>query len=129
VWHALKLPANLKLQQGVNFNRWDGGPNKFYEQIDSVLIKGEPVTISGDVQMLYADRWSKERLEVYGSGDHSALIVGVGFNAINNRCEYLIRNSWGADWADNGYITVSRKSLVTYGQDFEYFEHKKPLNK
>ena len=40
--------------------------------------------------------------------DHGVLAVGYGTE--DNTDFYLIKNSWGATWGDNGFIKISRKN-------------------
>lgn len=37
---------------------------------------------------------------------HAIVIIGWGKDAIKNREYWIIRNSWGTDWGDNGYFKV-----------------------
>jgi KDEL-tailed cysteine endopeptidase len=39
--------------------------------------------------------------------DHTVLIIGYGSE------EWVVKNSWGVDWGDNGYVRISRGN--TYG--------------
>lgn len=55
------------------------------------------------------------RLQLYQSGifdgnctKDSHMIVTVGFGSENGQDFWIVRNSWGADWGENGYIRVAR---------------------
>jgi len=39
--------------------------------------------------------------------DHAVIAIGYGNDAASGSDYWLIRNSWGADWGDNGYIKVA----------------------
>jgi len=40
--------------------------------------------------------------------DHAVAAVGYGTDATTGLDYYLIRNSWGANWGDHGYIKLAR---------------------
>jgi C1A family cysteine protease len=42
--------------------------------------------------------------------DHSVLIVGYGKDHNNNNAKYwLVKNSWGSGWGEDGYIRFKRE--------------------
>lgn len=62
-------------------------PLNIKKEIDKRLDFSEPVMINYDPN----DLLSGDKIET----SHFSLIVGRRFNKLKNRCEYLIRNSWG----------------------------------
>jgi hypothetical protein len=99
-------------------------PNEL--QLTLAVVK-QPVSVS-----IEADSRS---FQLYKSGvyndsncgtelDHGVLLVGYGSmytmtnnNNNNNNNEkqdyWIVKNSWGTGWGDNGYINIARNSLVT----------------
>jgi hypothetical protein len=52
-----------------------------------------------------------------GDGGHAMLIVGYD---LNDRT-WLIRNSWGADWADGGHCRIPFDTMEACGMPLEYW--------
>ena len=91
--------------------------NNFYELV--ILIMDQLVTkgpISGGF-MVYADFFAfgdnKQKClnDVYTydglsevAGGHAITIVGYGL--LNNKFYWIIQNSWGSEWCDNGFIKM-----------------------
>jgi C1A family cysteine protease len=39
--------------------------------------------------------------------DHAITAVGYGFDSASGLNYYIVRNSWGANWGDQGYIKIA----------------------
>jgi hypothetical protein len=81
------------------------------EQIRHALAAGLDVYIG----MSTHDNWSNPSsgaiadYEWSGKGGHALLIVG--YKNVAGRPHFILRNSWGADWADQGYAYIPADTL------------------
>jgi C1A family cysteine protease len=41
--------------------------------------------------------------------EHSLLLVGSGFDEVQKVNFWLLQNSWGPSWGENGYIRIMRE--------------------
>lgn len=50
-----------------------------------------------------------------GSIDHGVLAVGYGTDLETQAPYFLVKNSWGPSWGDNGFVKIGRKSKNQFG--------------
>jgi C1A family cysteine protease len=82
---------------------------------DQISLKAavaqQPVAIAIEADTFYFQSYSSGILTSSSCGttlDHGVLIVGYG---TENGIDYwLVKNSWGTSWGDNGYVKIARSS-------------------
>jgi len=107
-----------QLKPYANLTKYINLPtNKYIPMLNQLVNKG-PIAISVD-----ASSWSD-----YGGGvfdgcdqqnpdlDHAVQLVGAGTDPTGGDY-WLVRNSWGEDWGENGYIRLRRDSTLRCGID------------
>jgi C1A family cysteine protease len=50
-----------------------------------------------------------------GSIDHGVLAVGYGTDLETQEPYFLVKNSWGPEWGDAGFLKIGRKSKNQFG--------------
>lgn len=87
---------------------WVDLPSNRADPLKQALYESGPVTVSVD-----ATNWKSYKSGVYNGCDRNAIInhavVAQGYGKESEALKYyLIKNSWGQDWGDNGYIKLQR---------------------
>lgn len=78
------------------------------EDYEGVLQKG-PISIAVD-----ATNWVFYKEGIFddceGNLNHAVVLVGYNNNCNDKECNsyWIVRNSWGTDWGENGYIYVKK---------------------
>ena len=47
--------------------------------------------------------------------DHAVIAVGYGHDEASGLDYYLVRNSWGSSWGENGYVKIMRGPEDAWG--------------
>jgi KDEL-tailed cysteine endopeptidase len=86
---------------------WKSVPPKSGSQLQAAVLQ-QPVSIAVD-----ADFWQHYSSGVYSGAcgvqlDHGVLLVGYGIDKSSLKKFWLVKNSWGQSWGENGYIRVLR---------------------
>jgi len=92
------------------------------EQSNETILKGyvskQPVSV--------AIQANKRSFQMYQSGvyddidcgtelDHGVLVIGYGYDKESDMKYWIVKNSWGSIWGENGYIRIRRDSNDTRG--------------
>jgi len=82
--------------------------------------------INGDLLQLYENGV----LELNTCGPLNHAVVVVGFNRTSDGDEIIIRNSWGTDWGEGGYLRLrsqgNQNSKTCYVMQFAYLPYTEP---
>ena len=86
-------------------------PNIKEEQLKNFIAKYGPVSTGIEANydfqhyasgVFYAPEWNRIRM------NHAVLIVGYGTDEITHQDYWIVKNSFGSEWGDEGYIKMSR---------------------
>ena len=58
---------------------------------------------------------SNSRCGSQGDIDHGVLAVGYGTDIVSHLPYFLVKNSWGLSWGENGYIRLGRQTENEFG--------------
>jgi cathepsin L len=93
-------------------------PSNQYTPVMYALTNIGPLSIAVD-----ANAWGSYETGVFTGCnvtnpdiDHGVQLVGYGTDPMNGDY-WLVRNSWSAQWGENGYIRIARTSTPTCGMD------------
>jgi cathepsin L len=112
--HGPNSKQSLGLELGLK--GWERLPENEYEPLIRAVATKGPVAVA-----VAADLWSS-----YGSGilngcdknavvDHAVVLIGYGVDATKDNTPYfLIKNSWGSKWGENGNIRIFRHTDERY---------------
>jgi len=81
------------------------------DQMAAFLVKNGPIAIAANAEEWQFYIGGVFYLPCFTSLDHGILIVGYGVetDTLDQTMPYwIIKNSWGADWGEDGYIRVER---------------------
>jgi len=125
------------IQDSRSSNHTGVPPSNGEDQFVAFLYHNGPVQagINADI-FSHADKdhfvTKKSCAKVPGDINHSITLIGYGIDSTKGEY-WLIKNSWGVDWADNGYIKIARgvncgnileaqACLYTFGNPADYYE-------
>jgi C1A family cysteine protease len=101
---------------GSQILNWTDVPPKSDDTLMYAIYQ-QPVSVGIDAASLF--------FQFYKSGvftgmcgtklDHGVLAVGYGTDNSTNTDYYLVKNSWGKTWGDNGYIKIAKGEKYNHG--------------
>ncbi|KAG6475787.1 zingipain-2-like [Zingiber officinale] len=108
-------PCNFTLNSASDLTQASGVTIKGFKQVnndETELLKAvarQPVTVSVAINTTILQSYSAGVLTEIGCGsdiNHSMTVVGYGTE--NGTDYWLLKNSYGPDWGDSGYIEMAR---------------------
>lgn len=107
-FHAAKSELSPGLSLGLK--GWERLPQNEYEPLIRAVAETGPAAVS-----VSADGWNS-----YGAGlfdncdkdaviDHAVTLIGYGIDKERSQKYWLIKNSWGLTWGENGNIRLLRE--------------------
>ena len=73
-------------------------------------IAKQPVSVTVEADTAVFQQYTSGILNSADCGtqlDHAITAVGYGTDSASGQQYYIVRNSWGASWGDQGYIKIA----------------------
>ena len=107
--------SKLNFTEVLHLNKVNGSQLKEYEFtipksiLDRILsLKISPITIAVDASSIYFRYYKNGVIDIKTNStqqlNHAVLLIGYGLD--DKGLYWIIQNSWGSDWGDNGYCRI-----------------------
>lgn len=106
---------NVAPSSGAAFGMtgWETLPKNTYEPLARALAESGPVAVS-----VGADAWQSYDSGIFDGCGKDAIIdhavVAIGYGEEDGNKYWVIQNSWGADWGEDGHIRLQRHDADEY---------------
>lgn len=102
-----------KTKEGKHVLTIDGYEDVPQEDEASLLkaVANQPVSVAIEADTRVFQLYSGGVLDAVACGetlDHGVLVVGYGTDATSKKDFWIVKNSWGATWGENGYLRMAR---------------------
>ena len=111
-YHTNGLPPDWSPPEGVPLYRRESiAKPPLAVEVETSLNAGRPPVLGISLPITFHAPVSPWLISPYGTvvGLHAVLAVGLAVDG--DQRQFLIRNSWGAEWADGGYAWLDRSFL------------------
>lgn len=100
-------PASAHGGAAFGMTGWETLPKNEYAPLKQALAERGPVAVS-----VAADQWFNYESGIFDGCDKDSVIdhavVAIGYGAENDHEYWLIQNSWGSEWGEQGHIRLMR---------------------
>lgn len=109
-YHAKDGTCNYVQTEGkVEVTKINNVPEKSIDQLKAAIAQG-PVSVTIDAESTEFQQYTGGIFDADKCGtelDHA--VTAVGYGSENDQDFYIVRNSWGASWGEQGYIRIAAK--------------------
>jgi len=117
-----KTIVNISDYKNVVSNNEEILKRVVYQQPVSVAIQANLPSFQAYSSGIYSDPSCGSQL------DHGVLVVGYGYDILHNMDYWIVKNSWGPNWGENGYIRIQRNIINKTGLCGIAMQPSIPLN-
>ena len=109
---------NQSCTKRVHIDTYYDVPPNNEKQLEKAVIK-QPVSVAIQANLQSFQLYKRGIYSDPDCGDdldHGVLVVGYGYDSSYDMKYWLVKNSWGKSWGENGYIRMAKDINSTKGQ-------------